>query len=169
MRTLLKRWMLWMALSGLLAGCADMGRGTGLVPGASSSAEVMAIYGRPVRVWPEADGGRTLEYSSQPFGRHCYMVKLGADDKLVSVTDTLSYHIRFGIEPGMSQAQVSRLLGTERSRVFYRFSGEDVWDWNVEPDQGGYLLRFNVHFKNGQVVRLSQSAVYPGKFPFEDR
>jgi hypothetical protein len=150
----------------LLAGCAMPGRDANLLPGISGSAEVVARYGPPVRVWQDSDGGQTLEYSSQPFGRTCYMVKLGPDGKLVSVRDTLDYASRFSIEPGMTPEQVSRLLGRERSRVFFKLSGEDVWDWNVEPDQGGYRLRFNVHFKDGVVLRLSQSAIYPGRFPF---
>ncbi|KAI1697204.1 hypothetical protein Ddc_19856 [Ditylenchus destructor] len=31
----------------------------------------------------------------------------------------------------MSEEQVTRMLGRERSRVFYKLSGEDVWDWSV--------------------------------------
>jgi len=152
-----------------MAGCATLGRADDLVVGSSTAETVIARYGPPVQVWPEADGGRTLEYSSQPFGRTCYMVRLGPDGKLLGVRDTLLYASRFSIEPGMSEEQVSRLLGRERSRVFFRFSGEDVWDWNVDPEQSGYLLRFNVHFKDHRVVRLSQSMVFPGKFPFDER
>ena len=32
----------------------------------------------------------------------------------------------------------------------------------------GYLLRFNVHFKNGVVFRTSQSVVYPDRRFFWD-
>lgn len=156
------------ALVGLLCGCATLDRADDLQLGSSTAASVIARYGPPVRIWPEADGGQTLEYSTQPFGHSCHMVRLGPDGKLLNVQDTLRYAVRFSIEPGMSEEQVSRLLGRERSRVFFKFSGEDVWDWNVEPEQHGYLLRFNVHFKEHKVLRLSQSVVYPGKFPFGD-
>jgi hypothetical protein len=150
----------------LLAGCATA---PPLLPGTSRSEDVIAAYGQPKRVWPEADGGRTLEYSSQPMGRHCYMVRLAADGRLVSIEDALSAINRARVEPGMTPAQVSRLLGTERSRVFFRLSGEDVWDWTVEPDQTGYGLRFNVHFKEGRVVRTTQSMVFPNRrFPGMD-
>jgi hypothetical protein len=31
------------------------------------------------------------------------------------------------------------------------------------PELSGYLLRFNVHFKDGVVLRTSYSAVYPDR------
>jgi hypothetical protein len=150
-----------LALSALLlAGCASAPR---LQAGISRSEDVLAAYGQSWRIWPEADGGRTLEYPSQPKGRHCLMVRLDANGRLLSLEDGLSAASRARIEPGMTPEQVSRLLGTERSRVFFRLSGEEVWDWTVEPDQSGYGLRFNVHFKEGRVVRTSQSMVLPNR------
>lgn len=147
----------------LLAGCATPDGDARLRPGHSDQAQIVALYGEPTRIWPEADGGRTLEYASQPFGQTCYMLRLGADGRLQSVTDVLRDEAaRFAaITPGMSPEQVSRSLGRERSRVFFRFSGEEVWDWNVPPAQNGYLLRFNVHFKDGHVLRTTQSVEYP--------
>lgn len=152
----------------LLAGCATLAHDPALVKGQSTAQDVQARYGQPVRSWSNPDGGQTLEYSSQPFGQTCYLVTLDRAGRLLNVEDTLTEASRFAIETGMTQLQVSRRLGLERSRMFFKLSGEDVWDWNVRPDQGGYLLRFNVHFKNGVVARLSQSMVVPGKFPFGD-
>lgn len=153
----------------LLAGCAMLDRDARLQPGVSREAEVLAIYGQPRRIWPETDGGHTLEYSSQPFGQHCYMVRIAATGQLVSVEDGLSPAGRARIEPGMTPEQVSRRLGTERTRVFFHLSGEDVWDWTIEPEQPGYGMRFNVHFKDGRVVRTTQSMVFPSRrFPGMD-
>lgn len=146
-----------------LGGCATPVKDERLRPGASTGAEVQQYYGAPSRVWPEADGGRTLEYATQPFGQTCFMVRLDAQDRLVSATDGLSAANRARIEPGLTPEQVSRLLGRERSRVFFQLSGEDVWDWNIPPEMNGYMLRFNVHFKDGRVVRTSQSVVYPDR------
>lgn len=155
--------------SALLAGCATPERDARLQPGASVEADVVALYGQPRRIWPEDDGGRTLEYSSQPFGQHCYMVRLAADGRLLGIEDGLSPAGRARIQPGMTPQQVSRLLGTERSRVFFHLSGEDVWDWTIQPDQPGYGLRFNVHFKDGLVVRTTQSLVFRDRFfPMRD-
>jgi len=154
-----------------LTGCAGLrSPKQPLVVGVSQQADVLASFGPPVRRWLNADGGQTLEYSAQPFGRHCWMVTLAGDGRLLRLEDSLLPASRFSIAPGLTPEQVSRLLGRERSRVFYRFSGEDVWDWNVAPDSmGDYLLRFNVHFKDGVVLRTSQSTVFPDRrFPFGD-
>lgn len=145
----------------LLAGCATPERDARLQPGTSREADVVALYGQPGRVWPDPDGGRTLEYATQPLGRHAWMVQLAADGRLVGVRDGLSPEGRARVAPGMTAEQVSRLLGRERSRVFFRHSGEEVWDWTIEPDQTGYGMRFNVHFKDGVVVRTTQSMVFP--------
>lgn len=154
----------------LLAGCATLDHDPALQIGLSSAQDVQARYGAPVRRWASEDGGETLEYSSQPFGRTCYLVRLDRSGRLLGVEETLNEASRFStIRPGMSPEQVSRRLGRERSRVFFANSGEEVWDWNVTPDQGGYLLRFNVHFKAGQVLRTSQSLVDPERFPLLDR
>lgn len=152
--------------SAVIAGCATLERDTRLKPGQSRGEDVIAYYGPPKRIWPEADGGRTLEYSSQPMGQHSYMVRLGADGRLIGVEDGLSPAARARIEAGMTPDQVSRVLGAERSRVFFSLSGEDVWDWTIEPDQSGYGMRFNVHFKDGRVLRTTQSMVFPSRrFP----
>jgi hypothetical protein len=148
----------------LLAGCATPDRDGRLQPGISREADIVAIYGHPKRVWPEADGGRTLEYSTQPRGEHCYMVHLAADGRLLGSEDTLAPAGRARVEVGMTPEQVSRILGTERSRVFFRLSGEDVWDWTILPDQVGYGMRFNVYFKDGRVVRTGESMVFPSRF-----
>ncbi len=154
----------------LLAGCATPDRDARLQPGASREADVVALYGQPGRIWPEADGGRTLEYSTQPMGHHAYMVRVSADGRLLGVEDGLAPASRARIEPGMTPEQVCRILGRERTRVFFRLSGEDVWDWSIEPDQAGYGMRFNVHFKDGLVLRTTYSMVFPSRlFPgFDD-
>jgi hypothetical protein len=155
----------------VLSGCAGLGSPTQrLVLGVSQQADVLARFGPPVRRWPNADGGQTLEYSTQPFGQTCWMATLAADGRLLRLEDSLLPASRFSVAPGMTPEQVSRLLGRERSRVYYRFSGEDVWDWNVAPEaMGENLLRFNVHFKDGVVLRTSQRLVFPERrFPFGD-
>lgn len=146
-----------------LAGCATPLKDERLRPGVSTGAELLQYYGQPSRVWPETDGGRTLEYATQPFGQTCYMVRLDAQDHFVSAIDALAPAQRERVVPGMKPEEVTRLLGRDRSRVFFSNSGEDVWDWNVPPDMNGYLLRFNVHFKAGVVLRTSYTAVYPDR------
>lgn len=154
----LRGWVLALALA--VSGCASLDHDPRLVRGRSRSTEVIALYGAPVRSWVDADGSKTLEYSRQPWGTQCLMVRLDADDRLTGIEDVLLPQGRARIQPGQTPEQVSRLLGRERSRVRYALSGEEVWDWNIAPDTPGYGLRFNVHFKDGRVVRTTQSMVF---------
>ena len=35
--------------------------------------------------------------------------------------------------------------------------------FEIAPEMNGYMLRFNVHFKDHRVARTSQSVVYPDR------
>ena len=146
----------------LLGACATPLDDSRLVIGRSTQAEVQALVGKPTRIWPEADGGITLEYAQQPYGAHCPMLRFGADGRLLSRRDGLAPPERERIVPGMSVEQVQRLLGRERTRASYA-NGEIVWDWNIEPTFSGTWLRFNVHFANGVVARTSETVVDPSR------
>ncbi len=156
-----RRWGRWPVFCLLLtvAACAGLDPARGITPGMSASA-VMARYGQPVHVWPDADGGRTLEYSQQPMGQHCIMVKLDAEGRVLRFEDTLQPAGRARIVPGLSPQAVSRILGKERSRVFFKLSGEEVWDWTIPSEPDGKRQRFNVHFKDGVVLRTTISMVF---------
>lgn len=147
-----------------LSACTAFASFSRIEPGQTRGAEVIARHGEPTRVWPEPDGGRTLEYSTQPHGTSCYMVRVGPDDRVLSVEDTLDDSGRGRVENGMTHEQVGHLLGTPRTIQTFRLSGEEVWDWTV-PSLGAPLgiKRFNVHFKDGKVVRTSATMVYPDR------
>lgn len=149
-----------------LGGCAQLDGFAQVKPGLSTGADVQSRYGPPSRVWPEPEGGQTLEYASQPFGTRCPMITLDKDGHVTRIVDGLDPTQRARILPGMTPEQVSRILGRERSRVYFDLSEEDVWDWNIQPDQAGYPMRFNVHFKRGLVFRSSQSMVFPSRLGF---
>lgn len=152
----------------VLAGCASLRDPAALKPGVSGVVEVRAAFGQPYRSYPESDGGETLEFSSQPNGITCYMVRLDAAGRLVSVRDALSEAGLARVQPGMSREQVTRLLGNRRSVEFFRLSGEEVWDWNVDNRAGpGVATRYNVHFRDGRVVRTSTTYVFPADGVFE--
>ncbi|MFY7867573.1 hypothetical protein [Roseateles sp.] len=142
-----------------LMGCASLEPARGLTPGLPAS-EVVARMGQAVRVWTDADGGRTLEYSQQPMGQHCFMIKIGPDERLIRIEDTLQLSGRNRIQPGMTPEQVSRVLGKERSRMYFKLSGEDVWDWTIPSEPDGKRQRFNVHFKDGVVLRTTYSMIF---------
>ncbi len=153
------RHLLILALLSLLVACATPVRDDRLVVGRSSVAQAEGLYGKPTHIWPEPDGGQTLEYAQQPFGEHCYLLRFDAEGRWLSSRDGLAAAERAKIAPGMTLQQVQRLLGQERTRVFFRLSGEDVWDWNVTPPSQGYWLRFNVHFRDGVVARTTETLI----------
>ncbi len=144
----------------VLASCANLDPLRELRLGSSSRADVQASQGQPRRVWQDADGGSTLEYSEQPYGQRAFMFKLDAQGRLQAFRDGLDNVERDRVVAGMTVNEVQRMLGQERTRVFFSLSEEDVWDWNIVPDAAGQLRRFNVHFKGGLVLRTSYSMVY---------
>jgi hypothetical protein len=153
-----------------LAACVSVPSPRSVSPGMSSSA-VLAQYGQPVQVWPDLDGkgGKTLEYSQQPMGQSTLMIRVDGEGRVISIEDTLLAASRARIQPGWTPDQVSRLLGRERSRVFFRNSGEDVWDWTVPDDSINRRQRFNVHFKDGVVLRTSHSMIFDDERMFPGR
>ncbi|MCB1908561.1 MAG: hypothetical protein KDH15_14420 [Rhodocyclaceae bacterium] len=150
-----------LCLSLVLVACAYRPPLLGLPIGRATETEVLATVGAPTRRWQDADGGTTLEYATQPWGTVCWMVKLGADGRLLGVSDALSLGNRLTIEPGMNRAEVSRRLGVHRSVEYFVLSDEEVWDWNIENTGPGIETRFNVHFRDGIVRRTSQTYIYP--------
>jgi len=154
---------LLLVLLALLGACATPADDARLSLGRSTVAEAQALYGTPTRIWPEPDGGKTLEYAQQPYGSHCYLLRFDANGLLLGKRDGLAPAERARIVPGMSVEQVQRMLGRERTRVAYANSGEEVWDWNVEPTFSGTWMRFNVHFVNGAVARTSETIVDPSR------
>jgi hypothetical protein len=146
-----------------IAACASF---SSIKPGQTLGSEVIARQGTPTRIWPEPDGGRTLEYSMQPFGVTNHMVRVGADDRVQSVENTLAEAGLARVHTGMTREEIGHLLGTPRSKVTYRLSGEEVWDWTIPDIIPNQIQRFNVHFIDGKVVRTSTTPVYPDDLCF---
>lgn len=130
-------------------------------PGATTEAEIQDTYGRPSFRRPEPEGASTLVYATQPMGISCLMVEVDASGRVLNARDALGDRNLARVEVGMTLAQIDRLLGPHRTEVFFPLSGEWVWDWNVPHFGPGIATRFNVHFKEGVVVRASRSFV-PG-------
>ena len=153
-----------------LAACVSVPSPRSVSPGMSSTA-VLAQYGQPVQVWPDLDGkgGKTLEYSQQPMGQSTLMIRVDGEGRVISIEDTLQAAARARVQPGWTPVQVSRLLGRERSRMFFKNSGEDVWDWTVPDDSINRRQRFNVHFKDGVVLRTSHSMIFDDERMFPGR
>lgn len=145
----------------VLAGCSAYGPSRPL----ATEAETLAVHGEPTRRHDNGDGTTTLEYSTQPFGYSALMVTVDRSGVVVDQRDALSDKYLADVRPGMTMAEVSRMLGRHRSVQTFRLSGEEVWDWNVHNDGPGVATLFNVHFIGGKVVRTSRTYVFPNDGP----
>ncbi|MBI4754710.1 MAG: outer membrane protein assembly factor BamE [Betaproteobacteria bacterium] len=124
------RWSGVAALAGLLVlgACAGVD-GRGLRPGVATAEAVRAQMGEPYAVMREADGGQTWQYPRGPLGRQTFMVRLGADGRLVGIEQVLD-DTGFGrIAAGQSRDDVLRLLGPPCCVIPFERRGETAWDY----------------------------------------
>lgn len=133
-----------------LAGC-DNQRIRELEEDFSTEADVRARFGEPERVWPESDGGHTLEYNRQPAGHQNYMITIGPGGKMTALRQVLAPHNFENVRPGMTEEQVHRLLGKPARQVFYELKQQGEWYWNWAD--GTRRMDFTVVFdKSGHVL-----------------
>lgn len=95
-----------------------------------------ARLGTPHAIWPESDGGATWEYSRQPQGTRCYMLRFDPAGVLRDVDQVLNAATMAEVRPGMSDAEVRRLLGTPARTLRYARKGESEWRWRIEDEPG---------------------------------
>ncbi len=126
----------------------------------ATEAETIAAHGQPARRWANADGTTTLEYPTQPGGTTCMMVTVDKAGRVLRQADALSAENLARVSVGMTREEVARLLGRHRTVEYFRFSREEVWDWNIENTGPGLATLFNVHFIDGRVVRTSQTYIH---------
>ncbi|HVL59666.1 MAG TPA: outer membrane protein assembly factor BamE [Burkholderiaceae bacterium] len=135
------------ALALAASGC-DYFAQTRLQPGHHTEADVRKLMGRPEMVWEDDRGVRVLEYPRAPEGTETYMVQIGADGRLQSITQVLTEENFAKVRPGMSRDDVRRLLGKPSEIVRFELKREEVWAWKY-VGQLGQPHFFDVHFDVG--------------------
>lgn len=102
-------------------------------PGASVDA-VRRSLGTPTGEFPQADGGRRLEFARGPYGRHTYMVDFDAAGRLLRWEQVLTEAKFNTIQPGMSGAEVQALIGHsfEQRAVGVAERRQTVWAYRYE-------------------------------------
>lgn len=138
-----------------LSGCDDL-RIQELEEGISTEAQVRERFGEPDRIWPQADGARTLEYTRQPAGHRNYMITIDPRGVLSALEQVLAPHHFAKVQPGMTQEQVRRLLGAPAKQMRYALKQETEWDWNWQDGPNQDML-FTVVFDDDGHVRRSHS------------
>lgn len=140
-----------------LVGC-DQQRINELEEGLSTEAQVREKFGEPETIWPEPDGGRTLEYPRQPMGDRNYMITIGPDGVMTALRQVLAPHVFEQVQPGMTQEQIRRMLGKPAKRMTYSLKQETDWDWNwIDPPNT--RMEFTVTFGADGVVKKSGSRI----------
>jgi hypothetical protein len=142
----------------LLAGCAGSYDGSALAPGQASAAEVEEAMGAVAARTPGADGGTVLWFSRQPAGRVIYAARIGKDDKLLGIEQTLTPENLAKIEPGKStESEVRGILGPP-------------WRIDPFPRMQRVAWTYSVHGMNPQqyVVQFSSDGVVRERFAIED-
>ena len=148
----------WLSSLLLLTGGCDALSLREIRPGVTTAAEVRARMGEPTGIFTDPDGSQVYEYSRQPNGVECHMIRIGPDQIVRQVEQVLTGAGLARVQPGMDREQVSRLLGRPGSVQTFERKGEEVWDWRVKGDQPMDEWHFHVHFDmhGGRVVRTSK-------------
>jgi SmpA / OmlA family len=115
-----------------IAGCASYS-GRGLRPGVARLDSVIALMGQPAMRWQDPDGSIQLAYPRGPEGIHTYMVRLGPDGRLISIDNVLDDVHLAKVRPGMTEAQVLRILGPPDypRNKYFKARDELVWEWRA--------------------------------------
>lgn len=149
----------------LVAACAGI-NGNNLTPGVSTRAEVIASMGPPAMVWKNPDGSEQLAYPRGPAGTQTYMAYVGADGKLQRIVGVLNEANFLLVEPGMTQAQVLRIVGPSGALWTQRYSRTNTlaWTW-LYCANGNFQNYFDVYFDaTTQLVRSTgRSPVLTGR------
>jgi hypothetical protein len=108
-----------------LAGCADVAT---IAPGTPSD-QVASSAGKPNRIWPEANGAASWEYTQQPSGRAAYMVRIGADGRVTRVDQVLDWPFFNQLTPGMKANEIEHVLGRPYSVTYMPVIDRNVMAW----------------------------------------
>jgi hypothetical protein len=109
--------LLWIVLMCTLAGCAAR-VGSGVTPG-MAPAEVTRVAGKPFTEGRLEGGEPFWDYTLQPSGYYTFRVVFGPDGNVREVRNLMTMQNFLNLKPGMSQADVERVLGQARMRETY--------------------------------------------------
>jgi len=109
--------LLWIVLMCALAGCAAR-VGSSVTPG-MAQADVTRAAGKPFTEGRLGGGEPFWDYTLQPSGYYTYRVVFGGDGRVQDVRNLMTIQNIMTLKPGMSEAEVERVLGTARMRETY--------------------------------------------------
>jgi hypothetical protein len=152
----------------LLSGCAVFG-GPAYTPGVTTQSEVLSRKGPPAHFWEEPDGATRLFWPTGPMGTSTIMARFDAKQRLISYEEVLNTEHFAGIQPGMSMAEVTRLIGPPYPgwTTYFKARDELAWEWRY-CDSWNQAARFNVLFdgttkKVRSTLSLTESQRFGGR------
>jgi len=152
-----------LAMFGALLTLLGCDRTQELRPGISTAAEVVEKMGKPTMEWQEG-ADQVWEYPFTPEGTRNYMLTLGPDGILKSMEQVLTPENFARVQPGMTRAQIRRLLGRPASVQLFERQQEEVWEWKEQTPLPSSDMRFNVYFSNtGEVTRTGRHEIPYGR------
>ncbi len=137
-----------------MAGC-DSQRISELEEGVATEADVRARFGMPDAVWDEPGGGRIFEYNRQPAGQRNYQITVGPDGRMTALRQVLQPATFAKVQPGMTAAQVRRLLGRPARTTPYALTRETHVDWRYLDGPNTAMVFTVVFAADDQVLRTA--------------
>ncbi len=125
--------------------------------GEATQEEVITRMGQPTQIWPESDGGKTLEMSRQPEGTQTYHVKISPDGKYLGMRNVLVESMFEQVKPGMTPEQVRRLIGPPALKQEFKLKKETAQSYRFAASAGKTEM-FDVYYDlEGKVLRTGRS------------
>ena len=150
--------VIFSTLAAALLPACDMVNLPEIKPGITTQAEVRSRMGEPGFIHKNDDGTTTWEYTRQPAGVQCYMIRFDRQE-IVSQLDQVLNEANYGkLRPGMSQSEVRQLYGQPARKQVFNNLREEIWEWRIEGEIPLDETYFMVHFDtaNGVVKKSSK-------------
>lgn len=134
------------ALGSLFLPACDIVNLPEIKPGITAQSEVRSRMGEPGFVHHDPDGSITWEYTRQPSGKTCYMIRFDSQGIVSDMAQVLTPPYFARAVPGMRQDEIRRLLGQPARQQVFENLNETVWEWRIEGENPLDDSYFNVYF-----------------------
>jgi len=131
-----------------LAGCATYDVSRLVTPGMAKG-EVGALAGKPIAEGRLADSEAYWDYTRQPYGYYTYRVTFGPDERVREVRNLLTPENIRKLQAGMTQAEVSALVGASSEQQAY---ANGTRSWSYRYQDYGVIKLLHVIFDSGDRV-----------------
>lgn len=141
------------ALCAVLAGCALRPYAPSDVRPGDTPEDVVAKMGPPTARYTMPDGHLRLEYNHMPAGKHTYMIDFDAAGRVTRWENVLDENHFAAIRPGMTAAEVLRLIGPPTyTWHYFRPTPANTWLYRFETPQRCILFEISFDLATGRVI-----------------